>query len=620
MCFNLLCTQIVLSKKNRCLCNAAKSDYVIPLQDDSQMNLYALLSLFAAAISIALGVNVYLLNRIAKLNKLFMLTMIFNAYWAFCLFMMSQSATLEGAVFWQTVLCFWPFIMSLLLHFTLAYTESSLLKNRFIYFALYFPALFFSLTDLATANVISTTPVLKFWGYQNTLPTDSVLCWIDNLWACSFAVLSMFFFVRYHNGLVNKTKRKQARIVTVAFTTPIILALITDSVFPFAGIGFPGLGAILFSITTFFVAYAMLKYDLFNFKPEIATENVFSTMSEAVILVMLDGKIMKVNQAFYDLTGYSQEEVVGKSVNNLLNIGNVLNHENTPVKINEPLHDIREIKNYELSFHTKTGEKRIGTVSYSVVSDKAGHDLGAAFVLHDITDRKEMEQKLIKAERFASIGELAGMIGHDLRNPLSAIRGATYYLQRKFPSKIGPEELMMFESIDKSINYSNKIINDLLDYAKYYSGEIKLQLKEVTPKGLVKDSLALTPPPQLVKVIDKVEEQPKLMVDETKICRSFINILKNAFDAMPNGGELHITSRLEDERVIFTFRDNGCGMSKETIEQLWTPLFTTKAKGMGFGMVISKRNVEAHGGKITLESTPGKGTTIIVELPTNLKL
>jgi PAS domain S-box-containing protein len=396
------------------------------------MNLYALLSLFATAISIALGLNVFLLNKTEKLNRLFMLAMLFNAYWAFCLFMMSQSTTLDGAVFWQSVLCLWPFLMSFVLHFTLVYTESSVLQNKFIYIALYFPALFFSLTDLATSNVISTTPILKYWGYQNTLPTDSLLCWLDNLWACSFAVLSMVLFIQYYNRLADKTKKQQAKIVTVAFSVPIILSLITDSVFPFTGIDFPGLGAIFFSVTTFFVAYAMLKYDLFSFRPEIAAENVFSTMSEAVVLVMLDGKIMKVNQAFIDLTGYSEEEIVGKSVHQLMIIADVLNHENAPVKINENLRDIREIKNYELSFRTKTGERRIGTVSYSVVCDKGGHDVGAAFVLHDITKRKEMEQKLLKAERFASIGELAGMIGHDLRNPLSGIRGATFYCSVNF--------------------------------------------------------------------------------------------------------------------------------------------------------------------------------------------
>jgi signal transduction histidine kinase len=177
----------------------------------------------------------------------------------------------------------------------------------------------------------------------------------------------------------------------------------------------------------------------------------------------------------------------------------------------------------------------------------------------------------------------------------------------------------MFESIDKSIEYSNKIINDLLDYANYYSGEVKLQLTEVTPKGLVKASLALSVQPQEVTVVDETEQTPQFMADDVKICRSFINILKNAFDAMPNGGEIHIHSRVESEQVVFTFSDTGCGMSEETIEKLWTPLFTTKAKGMGFGMVICKRNIEAHGGKIKLESQLGKGTTITVELPTNLK-
>jgi hypothetical protein len=198
----------------------------------------------------------------------------FNAYWAFCLFMMSQSPTLAGALFWQKVLCFWPFIMSFLLHFTLVYTESNLLKNRFIYVALYFPALFFSLTDLTVPNVISTTPILKYWGYQNTIPNDSLLCLLDNLWACAFAVLAVILFVRYQKSLTNKIKREQAKLVAFAFTIPIFFALITDSLFPLAGIDFPGVGAILFSLTTFFVAYGMLKYELFSFKPEIAMESI----------------------------------------------------------------------------------------------------------------------------------------------------------------------------------------------------------------------------------------------------------------------------------------------------------------------------------------------------------
>lgn len=582
------------------------------------MNLYALLSLFASAISITLGISVFFLNRSAKLNKLFLASMIFNSYWAFCLFMMSQSPTLAGAVIWQKVLFLWPFLMSILLHFTLAYTESNLLKNKFIYIALYFPAIFFSLIDLTTPNVISTTPSLKFWGYQNTLPNGSLLCWLDNLWAGLFAVLMLVFFIRYHNSLTDKIKKQQAKIVTIAFTIPVVFALITDSLFPMVKIDFPGLGAISCSITTFFVAYGMLKYELFSFRPEIATENIFSTMSDAVILVMLDEKIMKVNKSFLDLTGYNEKEVIGKSLNEMLKIAKVSNQENITPKIIEKLRGAREIKNYELSFYTKTGEKRIGTVSCSMVSDKGGKDVGAAFVLHDVTERRAIEQKLLKAERFASIGELAGMLGHDLRNPLSGIRGANFYLQRKFKRQLDPEDKAMFESIDKSIDYSNKIINDLLDYASVYSDEVKLELSPVTPKSLVKSSLALLVQPQNITLVDETTDSPEFYVDEVKICRSFINILKNAFDAMPNGGEVQMSSVVEADKVKFAFKDNGCGMTKETIEKLWTPLFTTKAKGMGFGMVICKRNIKAHGGKISLESVLEQGTTIIVELPLNL--
>lgn len=103
-----------------------------------------------------------------------------------------------------------------------------------------------------------------------------------------------------------------------------------------------------------------------------------------------------------------------------------------------------------------------------------------------------------------------------------------------------------------------------------------------------------------------------------------INLIKNAFDenafdAMPNGGKLTIGSRREKSNFVFTFEDTGTGMTQETLDKLWTPLFTTKAKGMGFGLPISKRIVEAHRGKISVESTVGRGTKFTVTIPLNVK-
>ena len=224
---------------------------------------------------------------------------------------------------------------------------------------------------------------------------------------------------------------------------------------------------------------------------------------------------------------------------------------------------------------------------------------------------KKSQEQLLKAQRLAVIGELAGMVGHDLRNPLTSIAGATYYLKRKLDSKMSVEVREMLELIEKNIAYSNKIISDLLDYSR----EIELELSETTLKTLVKEALSLVKMPGNVQVINLVKNKPKIKCDVEKMKRTFVNLIKNAVEAMPKGGKLTIRSRKVGDNVEIAFTDTGVGMLKETLKKLWVPLFTTKAKGMGFGLPICKRFIEAHSGCISCESTVGKGTTFKVTLP-----
>ena len=224
---------------------------------------------------------------------------------------------------------------------------------------------------------------------------------------------------------------------------------------------------------------------------------------------------------------------------------------------------------------------------------------------------EESQEQLLKAQRMAVIGELAGMVGHDLRNPLTSINGATYYVKKKLGSDTDGKILEMLELIEKNIVHSNKIINDLLDYSR----EIRLDFAECTPKTVIDESLSLLEIPEDVQVINIVGDKLKIKVDVEKLKRAFINLIKNAVEAMPEGGTLTIKSRKLDGNIEFLFSDTGIGMAKETVKKLWSPLFTTKAKGMGFGLAICKRIIEAHGGFISVESTPGKGTTFVVILP-----
>lgn len=224
---------------------------------------------------------------------------------------------------------------------------------------------------------------------------------------------------------------------------------------------------------------------------------------------------------------------------------------------------------------------------------------------------REAQDKLLKSERLAAIGELAAMVGHDLRNPLTGIAGATYYLKTKASSILNEKENDMLAIIESAVTYSNKIISDLLDYSR----EIKLEGAETDTKSLLQEALNRVEVPAGIEIENQTNFEPRIVVDKEKMQRVFINLIKNAFDAMPNGGVLTIKSEKTENQAFISFIDTGSGMSEETLQKLWTPLFTTKAKGMGFGLPICKRIVEAHCGKICVESQIGKGTTFIITIP-----
>ncbi len=225
----------------------------------------------------------------------------------------------------------------------------------------------------------------------------------------------------------------------------------------------------------------------------------------------------------------------------------------------------------------------------------------------------ERTEKLQRAERFAAIGETASMVGHDLRNPLTGIASAAYFLKKKYGPQMDDAGRAMLKVIESNVAYSDKIINDLLDYSR----NIILNLTKTNLKLLVGKAIALINAPTNVEVVDSTGNPPEIIVDETKIIRVLANLMKNAVDAMPQGGKLTVRSEDLDGEVRILVSDTGEGISEEDQKKLFQPLFTTKAKGMGFGLAICQRIIEAHHGRISVESTPGKGTTFKINIPKN---
>ena len=235
---------------------------------------------------------------------------------------------------------------------------------------------------------------------------------------------------------------------------------------------------------------------------------------------------------------------------------------------------------------------------------------------------EEAQDRLIRAEKLAAIGQLGASVGHELRNPLGVIKNSVYYLKMKL--KDADEKVRKHLGIiEREIARSNKIINDLLSFARAKAPD----LKEVNINALVKGALSRTPVPENVAVVTELREGlPPLMADPEQIEQVFINMILNAVQAMPNGGRLVIKSEVQSQRtpdpgsrtsdfVAVSFTDNGCGIPEKNMEKLFEPLFTTKAKGIGMGLAISKRIIEAHGGSIEVESEVGVGTTFTARLP-----
>jgi PAS domain S-box-containing protein len=238
---------------------------------------------------------------------------------------------------------------------------------------------------------------------------------------------------------------------------------------------------------------------------------------------------------------------------------------------------------------------------------------------------QDTQERLLRAERLAAIGQLGASVSHELRNPLGIIRNSAYYVNMKL-GDADEKVKKHLRIIDNEISRSNKIISDLMSFTR----EKKLALQKIHINTVVQDALLRTPVPDAVAVTVKLgEDLPPLMADPTQIEQVFINMITNAVQAMTSpspsaplrtgsvdtGGGLEISTRGEDGFIVTEFKDSGCGISEKNLGKLFEPLFTTKTKGIGLGLAVSKRIIEAHEGRIEVESEPRKGTTFTVKLP-----
>jgi len=283
---------------------------------------------------------------------------------------------------------------------------------------------------------------------------------------------------------------------------------------------------------------------------------------------------------------------------------------------------------------TEIGRGKIGTKTRISSKDEIGQ-LSRAFdkmtddlektttsideLSKEIAERKRAEEmlrdaqeQLVRKEKLATMGQIAGGLGHELRNPLGAIKNAVYLLNMILEEPQA-EVKETIEIIEKEVGISERVITSLLDFARP-----KPSARHVVDiNDIVRTGLSRVPVPEDVEVMSQLNEAlPTIWADSEQLTSVFTNLILNAIQAMPEGGGLVVKSDVTDSnQMALTFADTGVGIPQEKMEKIFEPLFTTKAKGIGLGLALTKLLVERNGGTIDVESEVGKGATFTVSLP-----
>ena len=339
------------------------------------------------------------------------------------------------------------------------------------------------------------------------------------------------------------------------------------------------------------------------------TDNILSSMTNGLITIDLEKRIITLNEMAEGILGKGKEGMVGLSLEETLGERHPLSQ-----MLNETLTNEKGIFHLELELK-REGESLWLTASTSVLADGEEKKIGALAVFQDITEIKDLEEKLRQADRLAALGTLSAGLAHEIKNPLSAIKTFVQLLPQKLENPSFREKFNI--TVPREIDRINQLVEDLLELTRRRIRPlvnldinhlilqiIDLHGEEMKKRNIVfEDHLGGT--------------LPAVNGDSDKLYRAFSNIVINAIQAMPNGGSLFISSELDQDSSILklTFRDTGIGMDEQTTKNLFNPFFTTKDKGVGLGMALTRKIIEDHRGTIEVMSEKGIGTTFVLRLP-----
>ncbi|SNB46706.1 nitrogen regulation protein NR(II) [Geobacter sp. DSM 9736] len=348
--------------------------------------------------------------------------------------------------------------------------------------------------------------------------------------------------------------------------------------------------------------------------------NVIDSVGDGVVVLDRDGLVTLINPAAEELLGVSGRQ--GRGVHfSLLFRGEELLLE----MVAKTAATRMIISDHENIILKRGSQPKPVSATTSPLLLASGETIGTIVVLRDLTNVRELEEAVRQADRLSTIGTLAAGLAHEIKNPLGGIKGAAQLLEQELPE--GSELREYTDVVIREVQRVNRIVEELLELA----APRKLQFSPVNLHRIIGDIIILQKRSAADRNV-RFQQQfdpsiPAILADEPLLIQLFLNLIKNAVEAVGDSGLIRVTTRVwsdysmthkgegRSRMLAVEIHDDGPGIQKEQMEQLFTPFFTTKTKGTGLGLPICHKIVSEHRGMIKAESEPGRGTTFTVMLP-----
>ena len=362
-----------------------------------------------------------------------------------------------------------------------------------------------------------------------------------------------------------------------------------------------------------FHRYVSDKEEIVDMLDEMASysmqnETVFENIGSALIVIDAMGKVTKVNHKAEEILEVGSRDLIGK------NCQSVISNQELADLLLGTLRFNHYIANYEFDLESTSGRQHSLQMTTSLLHNKRGDTIGAVAVINDVTEIRELQDKLKLKEYLASIGELSAKLGHEIGNSLGGIRLFLDNLLEEIPEEDHRREYA--EEILSEVDHLKARIIEIKDYAR----PISLNLRRANVNEVMEEALSFSKDKiqgsNIVVERHYTEELPGIVVDPDQVRGALLNIIINATQAMPQGGKLSLSTRQNNGALELSVSDTGVGISEEIRGKIFNPFFTTKRSlGTGLGLSIAYKAIESHGGTITFESEIGIGTNFIIGLP-----